>query len=301
MLFADLHNHTTSSDGDFSPEQLVEQAKNHHIKALGVTDHDTLAGLDDAVKAGNRVGIRVIPGVEVSIRFKRPYFTGTLHLLCYFSPDLLNEKKFTDEFNMILSQGRGESLVKARIAEINKVFGPGKTSALLHREMVYEDIASLSDNATRRHFAIALEKTFGIEDNAVRNQIIGNDSAAYLPSGIDLTLMVDFIKTYPMVSALAHPAAGSYSGGGHYKEVLPPVEIVEKILPEFLEAGINGLEVYYPGHNKEHIRLLETWAQKYNLVMTGGSDCHDAKDRPFGVQGLDEKQFETFIKVLANP
>lgn len=298
MIFADLHNHTTASDGDFSPEELVGLAKKKNIKALGVSDHDTLAGLDRAVAEGEKQGIDVIPGVEVSIRFKRSYFTGTLHLLCYFGKTLLADPDFCDRFNAILANGRGESLVRARIAEINKIFGPGKPNALLSREMEYDDIAKLSSNATRRHFALALDEIFGISDNAVRNQIIGNDSPAYLPSGIELESITPMVTAFPMVVSLAHPAAGSFSGEGHYKEVLPPVETVERILPEFLEVGINGLEVYYPGHTPAHIRLMETWAEKHGLVKTGGSDCHDAVDRPFGVQGLNEQQFKAFKALL---
>ncbi len=298
IIFSDLHNHTTASDGDFTPDQMVEQACKKGISVIGITDHDTLTGLKDAIEAGEKYNIEVIPGVEVSIRFKRSYFIGTLHLLCYFSQDLLSNSKFVTRFNDILAQGRGEKLVRARIEEINRVFGPGKDSALLSRDMTYEDIAVLSNNATRRHFALALEKTFKIIDKNIINSIIGNDSPAYLPSGIELSAMADILKTYPMVAALAHPAAGSFQGLGHYKEVLPPVEIVEQILPEFIDVGINGLEVYYPGHSKEHQLQMATWARKYGLVMTGGSDCHDAVERPFGVQGLTKSLFDKFKMAL---
>ncbi len=297
-IFADLHNHTTASDGDFTPERLVKKAQENAIPTIGVTDHDTLAGLPEAVAAGKKYQVNVIPGVEVSIRFKRSYFTGTLHLLCYFLPERLHDPNFMNEFNAILASGRGEGLVRARINEINKVFGPAGESALLERDMVFEDISSLSSNATRRHFAIALEKAFKISDPATINRVIGNSSPAYLPSGIDLYAMAGFIKTYPMVTALAHPAAGSFPGEGHYKEVLPPLEIVERIFPDFIDLGINALEVFYPGHIKEHQDLMEAWAEKYGLVMTGGSDCHDDGDRPFGVKGLTEQAFCRFKEAL---
>lgn len=297
-IFADLHNHTIFSDGDFTPEQMIRQAYEKGIRVIGITDHDTLAGLWDAVFAGNKHGIDVICGVEVSIRFKRSYFTGTLHLLCYFLPAKLSDDGFVKEFNDILAHGRGENLARARIHEINKIFGPGKASALLKRDMVFEDISALSDNASRRHFALALEKTFGITDKDTINQIIGNASPAYLPSGIKLSSLADFIGQNTMVVALAHPAAGSFPGPGHYKEVLPPVDIVERIMPEFIEIGLNGLEVYYPGHSKELVLLMKQWAQKYDLIMTGGSDCHDAIDRPFGVQGITQSEFNIFRTAL---
>lgn len=298
IIFADLHNHTTASDGDFTPTKLVELAKKKGVYAIGITDHDTLSGLKEGLLAGEKYKTTVVPGVELSVRFKRPYFTGTLHLLCYFKSALLEDDSFVKEFNHVLAQGRGEKLVRARVDEINKFFGPDTDSQLLNRELRFEDISALSSNATRRHFALALQQEFNITNKETINQIIGNNSPAYLPSGIELSMITEFVKKYPMVVSLAHPAAGSFPGEGHYKEVLPPVETVEKILPEFIEIGMNAIEVFYPGHTPEHQELMKTWAEKYNFTMTGGSDCHDEKERPFGVQGLTESQFNTFVKSL---
>ena len=298
-LFADLHNHTTASDGDFTPENLVEQARKLGINAIGITDHDTLGGLAAGVAAGEKHGVEVVPGVEVSIRFKRPYFTGTLHLLCYFSLDRLKDDQFVADFNRVLARGRGEKLVKARVAEVNRVFGPDGKTPVLKRDLKFEDIANLSPNATRRHFALALEHSLGITDAQTIHSIIGNDSPAYLPSGIDLAEILPFIRMEKTVFVLAHPAAGSFPGNGHYKEVLPPIETVEKILPEFIEAGIHGLEVYYPGHIQAHQELMRSWAQKYHLILTGGSDCHDGKDRPMGVKGMSEAEYNVFKEALA--
>ncbi|WP_299976188.1 PHP domain-containing protein [Desulfobacula sp.] len=297
-IFADLHNHTTASDGDFTPDQMVEQAKALGIKAIGITDHDTLEGLKNAVAAGKKYNIEVICGVEVSIRFKRSYFTGTLHLLCYFPVGRLLDNQFIKGFQNILARGRGEKLVRARVDKINKFFGPEGKTALLKRNLELEDIAALSDNATRRHFAIALKECFGITDADTVNSIIGNDSPAYLPSGIKLEAVIDFIRENKIVAVLAHPAAGSFPGKGHYKEVLPPLEIVQRILPEFIEAGIHGLEVYYPGHTKEHQVLMASWAKKYHLLKTGGSDCHDETERPIGVKGISESEFKLFKEAL---
>lgn len=293
-IVADLHNHTTASDGDFTPAKIVEQAEKIGIKAIGITDHDTLNGLKEAVKAGEKHSVEVVCGVEASIRFKRSYFTGTLHLLSYFSPARLLDEAFVTKFENILAQGRGEKLVKARVDEINKNFGPCSQKAILKRNLTFEDIAALSSNATRRHFAVALKQFFEIVDETVINSIIGNESIAYLPSGIQLQKIVEFIRKNKLFAVLAHPAAGSFPGKGHYKEVLPEIEIVERILPEFIDAGIRGLEVYYPGHIQEHQELMKSWALKHDLVMTGGSDCHDGIERPLGVQGLSESEFECF-------
>lgn len=290
-IFADLHNHTTASDGDFSPGDLVALAADMGIKVLGVTDHDTLDGLEPALDAGKAHGIEVFPGVEVSVRFKREFFTGTLHVLTYFSSTLLKDSGFVTRFKTLLAQGRGQGLVRARIEKINEVFGPGGEFPLLSRDLAFEDIAAYSDNASRRHFAMALDEKLGISDKDTINRIIGNDSPAYLPSGVELEQVKGFIKSEPVVAVLAHPAAGSFPGEGHYNEVLPPVETVTRLLPEVLDAGVKGLEVHYPGHAAEHKTLLLSWAQKYDLLVIGGSDCHDDTNRPLRAAGADEQEF----------
>ncbi|MBI9088686.1 MAG: PHP domain-containing protein [Desulfobacterium sp.] len=293
--YADLHSHTTASDGEYSPLELVLAAKDAGISALGVTDHDTLNGLEQALEAGKRHNIQVVPGVEVSVRFKRPLFTGTLHLLCYFTENLLKDPGFRQSFSQALGQGRGPSLVMERVHEINRCFGPKGNTPLLEKDLTMEEIHRLSANASRRHFALALTHNHGIKDPDRVNHIIGNKSPAYLPSGIDLDTVKPFIQGFPMLAVLAHPAAGSFPGKGHYKEVLPPLEIVEQLLPEFLDSGVQGLEINYPGHIPDHRKVLTAWANKHGLVATGGSDCHDAMDRPMGVEGISENAFHRFM------
>ncbi|MCG8637620.1 MAG: PHP domain-containing protein [Desulfobacterales bacterium] len=299
-IFADLHNHTTASDGDFSPNALVAAAKEKGIKALGITDHDTLGGIEKAIAEGERAGVEVQPGVEISVRFKRPYFTGTLHVLAYFSRERLSDKGFCSRFEALLAGGRGEGLVRARIEKINRIFGPGGSSPLLERDLVYEDISVYGENVSRRHFALALTEGFGLDDKEIVNRIIGNDSPAYLPSGVALAAVGEFIRNEPVVAVLAHPAAGSFPGEGHYKEVLPPVETVEKLMPEFLDAGVQGLEVFYPGHSEVHQKALLEWARAHGLLVTGGSDCHDVTQRPPGVCGITQEQFLILKEAVRN-
>ena len=300
-IFADLHNHTTVSDGDFSPEEMVLTAEKTGISAIGITDHDTIKGLDRAIETGRQHEIEVVPGVEISIRFKRSFFTGTLHLLCYFSPVMLKDKIFRKELETTLGMGRGEELVRTRVSEINRFFGPKGEKPVLLKNITFEEIAEYSSNVTRRHFALALAEKHHIDDPNVINRIIGNKSPAYVPSGIDLDTAEKFLKKFPVVSVLAHPAAGSFPGKGHYSEVLPPIETVEKLFPEFIDAGLDGLEINYPGHIQEHRDILYGWAEKYDLVVTGGSDCHDAVNRAPGVEGITEKEFNNFKRMLSIP
>jgi predicted metal-dependent phosphoesterase TrpH len=298
QFFADLHNHTTASDGDFAPAELVKRAKALNLKALAITDHDTINGVKSAVEAGRTENIEVIPGVEVSVRFKQSDFVGTLHLLCYFKPERLEDEQFAGQMHDVLSKGRGEGLVRARVNEINLFFGPQGKKPTLKRDMTFEDISELSPNASRRHFALALNQTFKITDPEAVTAIIGNDSPAYLPSGIDFDTAVRLIRDLNLLAVLAHPAAGSFPGKGHYKEVLPKVVVVERLLPKFIKGGIKGIEVYYPGHTREHQLMVAAWALEHGLLITGGSDCHDAVDRPIGVAGVDEKLYQLFKEQL---
>ena len=300
-FIADLHNHTTASDGEYTPTELVDKAAELGLRAVGVTDHDTLNGLDEALAAGRAAGIRVVPGVEVSLRFKRPYFTGTLHYLLYIPYGLLDDAEFRRQAEAIFSQGRGGGLVRARVAAINAEFGPRGATPLLARELTAEEIEALADNVTRRHFALALTNNHGLDKGQV-NALIGNDSRAYIPSGIEPSTLTPLLKAYPqLVRVFAHPAAGSYPGESLYNEVLPPIETVEILLPEFLDdalLGLDGLEVQYPGHIQEHRDLIAGWAEKHGLIQTGGSDCHDRVNRPLGVAGVDEAGLEALSVLL---
>ncbi|MCI0495022.1 PHP domain-containing protein, partial [candidate division KSB1 bacterium] len=271
------------------------------LNAVGITDHDTIDGLAEAIQTGNKLGVKIFPGVEVSLAFKRSCFVGTLHVLLYLTNDLLGDVEFRAMLNHILSQGRGLLLVEARVKAINEIFGPDGDQPVLKRNLLAEELTTYSSNVTRRHFALALKEKHGVDDKDQINKIIGNDSPAYLPSGVDMKLLTPFLKKYPVFRVFAHPAAGSFPGESHYKEVLPPIETVEKLLPEFLDEdiiGLDGIEVYYPAHTKEHRLTLLEWAEKYRLVVTGGSDCHDRIQRPLGVEGMTKEELDVMIEKI---
>ena len=298
-IFADLHNHSTKSDGEYTPTELVQKAKEIGLGAVALTDHDTIEGTGELIQAGENTGMKVVPGVEVSLAFKRSYFVGTLHLLLYLPGKLLGNEKFTTMLNEIMTQGRGLPLIKSRVESINNIFGPQGRQPKLKNPLTAEELIAYSPNVTRRHFALALKEKHGVEDLNEISRIIGNDSPAYIPSGIDMNLLRLLFAEFRVFRVLAHPAAGSFPGESHYKEVLPPVEVVEKILPEFLDLGLDGIEVYYPGHTDEHRQLMINWAKKHDLTITGGSDCHDTQQRPLGVDGLEKNEFNVFWEQIS--
>ncbi len=280
---ADLHNHTIHSDGTYRPAALVEAAAALRLRAVGITDHDTIEALPEALEAAPRVGVDVVCGVEASVRFTEAAFTGTLHVLVYFSPELQADPDFRQDTRQVLAQGRGPALTSTRIAAINRVFAPGGEQPRLPRPLQEADVYAHAERITRRHFALALND-LGITKRAAVSRIIGNDSPAYVPSGIPLELLRDYVQRWPVLRVLAHPAAGSHPGESHYKEVNPTLETVEELLPGFLAMGLDGLEVRYPAHTPELEARLKALRRRYDLPLaTGGSDCHDLEERPLGV------------------
>ncbi|MBT7152846.1 MAG: PHP domain-containing protein [Deltaproteobacteria bacterium] len=294
-IVADLHNHSTFSDGDLSPEEIVIKAAEIGLKCFAVTDHDSILGIAAALIAGKKNSIQVIPGIEVTLRFRRTDFVGSLHVLLYFSETLFNNSDFIANLNKVVSLGRGAALNRERVSSLNKIFGPQGKQPVLKRDLTTSEISALSPNVSRRHFAMALERNHDLSSEQI-TKLIGNDSPAYVPSGVDMKELQGLIREYPVLAVLAHPAAGSFPGESHYKEVLPPLEIVEKMLPEFFELGVQGIEIWYPGHTKEHKAYLSALARQHNLIVTGGSDCHDLSLRPIGQEGITEQELE---KVLA--
>lgn len=297
-IVADLHAHSRASDGDLEPGNVVREAHHLGLQAVALTDHETIAGLREALRIGEELGVTVICGVEVSIRFRRADFTGSLHYLLYFSQSLLKSADFVTTLSGILSSGRGDQLNADRVTEINALFGPrGVLEPVLKRPLTVEEIQAEASNVTRRHFANVLIRRHGLDQSQV-NRLISNGSPAYVPSGIEMERLRPLFERFPMIRVLAHPAAGSFPEPSIYNEVLPPVETVEQILPEFLSLGLDGLEVYYPGHAPQHIRQLLGWADKYRLLVTGGSDFHDCVMRPLGVAGLEKNELDVLLDRL---
>ncbi len=297
---ADLHLHSTESDGDRTPAEVAGEAASLGLRAFSLTDHDTIAGLSEARQAADIAGITLIPGVELTMRFTREYFTGSLHLLVYFTREMLEDEGFTEALREAMARGRGRHLVAARVERINRVFGPEGETPVLSRPLREQEIHACADNATRRHFAMVLTQRHGLSKDQV-SRLIGNDSPAYVPSGVDPCHIQPVVQDWPVVASLAHPAAGSFPGDSHYKEVLPPLQTVQRLMPEFLDPevlGIGALEAHYPGHTPHHERLLLDWADTLGLLVTGGSDAHDATQRPMGAAGMDDDELDALLERL---
>jgi len=146
--------------------EVVREARVIGLEAVALTDRDTLSGLAEALEAGRERGINVICGVEVSLRFTRPAFTGSLHYLLYFRSSLLENPDFIDAITGILSRGRGRRLTSDRVQSINDLFGPaGSIDRILKRPLALEEVEAGGTNITHRHFAESLNRGQGLTSN----------------------------------------------------------------------------------------------------------------------------------------
>lgn len=239
----DLHIHTTASDGALTPSEVVQEAMARGLTTMAITDHDTVAGVDEALEAANDTALEIIPGVELSAQWG----SEETHILGY---GLDHHDKALQKKLDILRHARRERAWKM----VERLAGLGMP---LSWERVVE-IAGESSAFGRPHVAQALQEQGYISsiDEAFQ-RFIGLRGPAYV-SRYKLTAVqaIDMITASRGLPVLAHPRGQ------------------EQILPELVEAGLVGLEAYYPGYTIEQTEALVQLAQKYNLIPTGGTDFH---------------------------
>ncbi len=244
---ADLHLHTNFSDGTFSPVQLVEEAKKAGLFCIAVTDHDCVSGIEPAKEAAGN-SLEVIPGIELTAELN----LNEIHMLGYFidtgSALLLSE---LDKINKIRRERVYDILDKLKKLNVN---------------LEPEEVFSIAGQGTvgRLHIARAMLKK-GIITNIYEafSRYIGNKCPAYVGK-FSLTPQdaIKLILEVNGVPVLAHPNNSN----------------CEELIPEFARAGLKGLEAYYPEYPEVLIQYYLKLADKYSLLVTGGSDCHgDAK------------------------
>lgn len=249
----DLHIHTVFSDGLFTPEQVVREAMGNGFSAIAITDHDSVDGIDRARAEGKKVGIEVVPGVEMSC-----YVNGTdVHILGYYID--YHDEEVLDFFARVRASRlkRAERMV-AKLNELSK--GRWQVSNTRVKELAGAGAVG------RPHIAQAL-----VEAGAVQNigeafeRYIGYDGPAYFPK-LRLTplAVIEFIHRTGGIAVIAHPA--TYGNDG--------------LLYTVIAAGVDGVEVWHPEHNQRQVDRYLEMAEKNRLLVTGGSDCHGG--RKFG-------------------
>jgi 3',5'-nucleoside bisphosphate phosphatase len=254
VITADLHLHTTVSDGRHSPSELVALARKAGLRAIAITDHDSVDGIEEALIEGEWQGPEVIPGIELST------LSGDreIHILGYY-PD--RENRLLRETIAAMIESRRNRAVKM-VEKLN----------LLGIDISTEMVAEIAGGEFigRPHIARALMEKGYINNisEAFSEGYIGRGGRAYVErlkltptEGISMLLQADAIPV------LAHP--GYLSKG-------PPMEDEE--IKCLVTGGLRGIEVYYSRHSAEQEAYYSGIARQYNLLVTGGSDCHGNPD-----------------------
>ena len=289
-MVADLHLHSIFSDGDLQPGELLRFYRERKCLGLALTDHDTIEGVHPLLEEarGDAGAPAVIPGLELTLCVVHPRFAGSLHLLLYFRPELLLLPAFQADLRDLFESGRGESLLRRRIAAFNEHLPSGM------EPLSEADFDTDRQRITRRTFLKVLLSR-GLSEPAGR-KLLANDSPAYIPSGAPVGTARTILGRYPFLKVLAHPAAGSNPADTPYREVYPPFGTLRRIAREIHdELTLDGLELHHPGHTPELTRGVRRFARSLDLdLFTGGSDCHDWLLRPPGAAGLGRRLWERF-------
>lgn len=252
----DLHTHSSFSDGQHPPGELVRQAEKRALAAVALTDHDTLAGLGEASEAAADLPeLRFVPGIEVSARFPH----GTLHIL-----------------------GLGIDRRAASIVELARRLRHARTERnprmidLLQRlgvEVTMEDVRAAAGAGGpdderivgRLHMAEAIRRKGGaatVQD--AFDRYVGRGAPAY----------VDKEKMDPAETISAIRAAGGAAVLAHPPQLALDEDDLEQTLRRLVDLGLNGIEAYHSDHTPRQIRLYLQLARRYGLFVAGGSDFH---------------------------
>jgi hypothetical protein len=251
MQRADLHLHSTKSDGSCQPGELVEAAAKADLKAIAVADHDSVQAVEQTQEIARDFGIYVVPAVEMTAYSrgdsgKREY---EIHLLGYFvdptDPDFLRNLQDLKD----VRTDRIKKMV-SKLRELGLDFSP---------EDVFQHVDDGS--AGRVHVAQELVRQGVVSDiKDAFNRYLAEDKPAYVAKKrLTPSEAIRLIHEAGGVAVLAHPGAG---------------ETLRDTLDELEEAGLDGIEVHYPGHSPEQEAWWLDAARKLDLVVTGGSDFH---------------------------
>ena len=253
MITADLHTHTTASDGTFTPTELIKAAHAAGLTYLAVTDHDTTAALPEAIAAAQGTGIRLLCGVELSAEGA----PGKCHLL-----GLGIDPAYTELNQILASLSANRRARNAQIAERLQKLGVPVTLDEVTAA------APVGANVGRPHFAQVLVAKGLVRDTRdAFDRYLGDDAAAYVTKAtLSPAEAIALIHAAGGLCFLAHP--------GLMK--LPTHETMETRTAALQSLGIDGLEAYYSAYSPALTDRFVRLAAKRGLLVTGGSDFHGA-------------------------
>jgi len=265
----DLHTHSNFSDGTQPPSTLLSVAMAHGITTLALTDHDTVAGWDEAI-AHLRPGLRLVLGSEISCQ---THDGISVHML-----GLLFDRNNPELMEMMANTRQN------RFSRMEKIVA--KLNAANYEVSLDDVLAQLSEGATlgRPHLADALvAKGYMKSRDQVFAEILHNDSpyyvAHYSPTPEEA---IGAIKAAGGVAVIAHPMSSLRSR-----------VISAETFKDYVEAGLDGIEVFHRDHSAAHQALLKEIASEYGVAITGSSDYHgEGKLNKLGENLTPQEEFE---------
>lgn len=247
--FVDLHMHSTASDGSRRPAEVVREAKRVGLVAIALTDHDTLDGIAEALATGTEVGVRVVPGIELSA-VEGDVETHILGLHLSDTRELESRLLGLRE----MRRTRAERIVQ-RLNELG----------------VRIEFAAVLEQAAggaigRPHVARALiAEGWAVDFRDAFERYLGNGKPAYVAKErLAVIDAISLIQRAGGLAILAHPGSGG----------------TRDRIEAFVREGIDGVEVRHPSHSSEDISRLTALVEHFSLVPSGGSDWHGATDGP---------------------
>lgn len=243
-LTADLHTHTSFSDGTETPDRVIELAMQAGLSAIAITDHDTLEGLPQAEAAARQHGVELIPGIEMSASMD----AIEVHLLGYW----LNAAHPGLQQHLSEQQARRMNRAREMVTRLQR----------MGLQVTAEEVFALAGEGTvgRPHVARALLNRGYVSTMAEAfERYLGPKGPAFVPgSPLPPSRILQVIREASGVPVLAHPV--------YLKD--------DTLIDGLVEQGLAGLEVYHSSHTPELIQRYEQIAKRLHLLATGGSDYH---------------------------
>jgi 3',5'-nucleoside bisphosphate phosphatase len=241
---ADLHLHSNHSDGSDAPARVVERALAAGLNALALTDHDTLSGVPEAAEAALRLGVELLPGVEVSAEWG----AHEIHVLG------LGVRLEDGPLQTVLEEQAATRLERGR-AMVEKLVALGVP-------ITWQNVARRAESGVvgRMHVALeVLELGYASSVQGVFDKYLKAGRPAYVPKArVSVADAIELIQGAGGVAVWAHPALGG----------LPP------FFEDLMALPFDGLEAHHSRHGNGHAEYLGTYARERGLLVTGGSDCH---------------------------
>lgn len=248
-MFADLHIHSVYSDGLLSPDEICRLAKKRGLGLISVTDHDTMAGLENKAQAAKRHGLAFVSGWEISAHDKN---TKT-HVLGYGCQRNAAYEKFMNERKQASFERAEENVKKFRALGLP-----------ITLQEVLDARSSPDLPVHTMHVARTAGLYLGMNEGEVYIHYLAKNKPAHSNLG----------RPNAKAAIECIHAAGGFASLAHPGRIALDREILELAIAEYKDCGLDGIEVYYTTHTEEQTEFFLSLAKKYGLLATGGSDMH---------------------------